>query len=91
MSFLYVLQLEIHVDLVIDYAFYSAEPDADTEFFERFSSIRIQYETSERKTIEEFKFQPDAVDGQTPDDELLDSVGGWNVSQHIVLTSSLSC
>lgn len=57
----------------------SAEPDADTEFFERFSSIRVQYDANERKTIQEFTFKPDDVDGQGLEDELLESVGGFNV------------
>jgi hypothetical protein len=60
---------------------FSAEPDEDAGFFERFSSIRLQYESSERKTIEEFQFlpDPDAVDGAI-DEQIWPTIGGWNVS-----------
>lgn len=61
--------------------FYSTDAGSggNEDFFEKFSSIRISYENSEKKRIQEFKFQPDDdVDGQIAD-ELWPTLGGWNV------------
>ena len=58
--------------------------DVDSEdFFEKISSIRIRYDDSEKKTIKEFKFSDDVVDG-TIADQLWPTLGGWNVSHSII-------
>lgn len=74
----------MQAELIYKFLFFSflcsTDHGGNEDFFEKFSSIRISYENSEKKRIQEFKFQPDDVDGQITD-QLWPTLGGWNVSQ----------